>query len=171
MAVCHLCVDLSVDAAALQSRTTTHRACVTECDLVWPAIGVTHTRMLSSRRRPLPPRAAHRAYSLNRNSENWRTRLLELRQNDGDSVVVDIPHGVPIETATLAPCRPEDGGASAFYWQAVMLNDRSTILAMQTEDKWEVGAMVAPHFLHVWLRQKKHPHTEEDRMTKADCEV
>jgi hypothetical protein len=118
--------------------------------------------MLSSRRRTgydrgLPRRVAERAHALNTaSSEDWRSRFLqECQEFQNSDSAVDVPRGVLVETATVAPCRPEDDSASAFIWQAVLLDDTRSILIMQIEKKWQVGAMVAPHFLHVWLRLKR----------------
>ena len=112
-------------------------------------------------RRPLPTRAAERVRlparaaervrrfrsNYNTFAENWAIRWDEYSEETSS-----IPQGVPIQIATLAPRRPEDDAQGAFYWQAVLLDDRTTILNMQMEKNWQVGAMVEPLVSHIWLR-------------------
>lgn len=83
----------------------------------------------------------------------------ESEESNHSDMDADVPHGVPVATTVMAPSRPEDDGMGDYYWQAVILTDTSTIVQMQRENKWRVGSVVPPLFLHVWLRL---PRGDED---------
>ena len=71
---------------------------------------------------------------------------------DSDS---DVPHGVPVAAPIMAPSSPEDDGMGDYYWLPVLLSRADNILLMQRDELWRVGSMVAPLFLHVWLRRPR----------------